>query len=64
MEHKIGEVITLPYGRKVEVVEGDGCKDCVFSDLLCGSFEGIVGSCGDNNRSDHKNIIFKEIKKE
>lgn len=33
MEHKIGEILTLPDGRKVEVVETkhDSCEDCMFN---------------------------------
>lgn len=65
-EHKIGEVVTLPDGRKAEVVEvkKDWCTGCLFNEadeeLDCSVFVGL--SCTPIHRKDHKNIIYKEIK--
>ena len=59
MEHKIGEIITFPDGRKAEVVEADrriGCTECVWI--------GTCPTCLPRERSDGKNIIYKEIKEE
>ena len=55
-EYKIGEKISL------EVVEADeslmDCEGCFFvdDDVAC------VGGCCSADRSDHKNIIYKEVK--
>lgn len=57
MEHRIGEVVTLPDGRKVEVVEGFGCKKCVFAKCICND-----RFCSPTYRTDGKNIIYKEVK--
>lgn len=55
MEHKIGTRITL------EVVECDWastCADCfLYRSEICD-----VCRCRASQRSDHKNIIYKEIK--
>ena len=54
-EYKIGEKISL------EVVEADenlmDCEGCFFvdDDVAC------VGGCCSADRSDHKNVIFKEV---
>lgn len=61
MEHKIGEIVTLPDGRKAEVVESPcNCKDCIFKDErmdVCRKYE-----CIRNHRTDHKDIIYMEVK--
>lgn len=63
MEHKIGTVITLPDGRKAKVVAGGGvirCTECVLlASAICSHVR-----CRINERDDHKNIIYKEIKEE
>lgn len=63
MEHAIGTRITLADGRVVEVVEGKGCQGCIanpFSyDTLC-----LIKKCHSRNRTDHKNIIYKEVKED
>lgn len=55
MEHAIGTRITL------EVVEAKelSCRGCYFEE---GGW--CAGECWQGNRSDHKNIIYKEIKEE
>lgn len=66
MENKIGEIITLPDGRKAEVEESTfGCIGCCI--FRPGSYDciywvrrGELGKCC--LRTDHKNIIYKEIK--
>lgn len=68
MEHKIGEIITLPDGRKAEVVEDGFCVDCIFHKTLwvqcrCRETE-YVGQCYRGLRSDHKSIAYKEVKEE
>lgn len=72
-EHKIGEIITLTDGRRLTVVEGSECSDCYFRNRIVSSDSGvpeckrllrqeILGWCIDVVRTDHKNIIYKEIK--
>lgn len=53
MEHKIGTKITL------EVVERNSCKGCFFLDVIA-SCKGT--QCKYDERKDHKNIIYKEVK--
>lgn len=57
-ELKVGERVTVT----LEAVEQKGCKGCFF--------EGVDGYCGATSlglecvpkyRSDHKNVIFKEV---
>ena len=65
MENKIGEIVTLPDGRKVEVVDVTGCNGCIYeheSVRICDELEKALGSCAGKYRTDHKNIIYKEIK--
>lgn len=72
MEHKIGDIITLPDGRKAEVVEFDHpyCGECVYHVTPRGCSNPIrkenspASACGALSRTDHKNIIYKEIKEE
>lgn len=66
MERRIGEIITLPDGRRVEVVEGR-CRDCAISKIgIIGCItwreRGRIGECLKEKRSDHKDIIYKEVK--
>lgn len=66
MEHAIGTLITLPDGRKAEVVEVDfTCIGCILYSDKCMNYKlnGIIGECSPK-RSDHKHIIYKEIKEE
>lgn len=65
MEHKIGEIVTMPDGRKAEVVErGYSCELCIFNiKRLCyirTVFEKC--NCAALIRTNHKNVIYKEIK--
>lgn len=66
MEHKIGEIVTLPDGRKVEVVEekNDMCDGCVLFDSSCVAWRifGTLGQCDRAMRTDHKGVIYREIK--
>ena len=55
-ELKVGERVNIT----LEIVESNSCDGCFFDNFgVCtkGSFECIAG-----RRSDHKNVIFKEIK--
>lgn len=63
MEHKIGEIITLSDGKKAEVVEGL-CENCVYHKIGYEFYCDIPRQyeCMANYRTDHKNIIYKEIK--
>lgn len=71
MEHKIGDIITLPDGRKAEVVEATKsirygtCHKCMFhsSNPICPSVE-LGWDCSKLTRADRKNIIYNEIKEE
>lgn len=72
MEHKIGEIVTLPDGRKAEVVEWDGhtkrCDNCIFYKMWKAPYReeclnpDIYVKCCACERTDGKNIIYKEIK--
>lgn len=69
MEHKIGEIITLPDGRKAEVVEANTCEECAVGMegiIACIKWteRGKIGTCYSAWRSDHKKVIYKEIKEE
>ena len=63
MEHRIGTTITLSDGRKAKVVESKStCKGCVFDEYddyncYCGCY-----MCGRKKRTDHKDVIYKEVK--
>lgn len=71
MEHAIGTEIILPDNRKVKVVEDNkpsyllnhGCWACMFAKegnkKYCAT---IAGECSGVNRTDHKNIIYQEVK--
>lgn len=60
-ELKIGERVTIT----LEVVKAKGysCKGCVFDDGVnsCEQWRKHY-SCSTKERSDHKNVIFKEVK--
>lgn len=62
MEHAIGEIITLPDGRKAEVMETkyNICDECMFNKVDCADIVGIY--CLPIYRTDHKAIIYKEFK--
>lgn len=56
-ELKIGERVTIT----LEAVEKNGCEGCFFyiqEDYPCMS----KCRCSKFDRSDHKNVIFKEVK--
>lgn len=57
MEHKIGKKITLENGKEVVAVEGDECGMCALKEYDCARYV-----CIGKSRSDHKDIIYKEIK--
>lgn len=57
-ELKVGERITL------EVVESNGCKGCFFNIQEEGYPCMSEYKCGKHNRSDSKDVIFKEVKKQ
>lgn len=62
-EHEIGEIITLPDGRKAEVVEEielSSCLGCIYIDEACPA----EYCCWCGARTDQKNIIYKEVKEE
>lgn len=68
MEHKIETIVTLPSGRKAEVVEGF-CQDCAVGKsgiIACIKWRerGLIGECLEERRTDHKDVIYKEIKED
>lgn len=71
MEHKLGEIVTLPDGRKAEVVEAtrskrySTCYKCIWfaSNPICPSVS-QKWKCSKQGRTDGKNIIYKEIKED
>lgn len=66
MEHAIGTKITFSNGEVAEVKEEpkNVCTECIFYSLHCREFKyfGIIGECEGKSRTDHKDIIYKEIK--
>lgn len=72
MEHKIGEIVTLPDGRKAEVVARDTiserCYGCMFWSVFfgCQRYKDklIYVRCSAKVRTDHKSVIYKEIKED
>lgn len=66
MEYAIGEIVILPDGRKAEVVEEDKytCYGCIYDHKSCIDYRinGVISHCDEYMRSDHKSIIYKEIK--
>ena len=66
-ELKVGDRFLLPYGddgRLIEVQERDRhslCDGCFCYDFIC--MNTGFGYCDFERRSDHKNVIFKEVKK-
>lgn len=67
-EHPIGKVIDLPNGIVVEVMENkeELCLGCIWEEVECFGvlYRGIRGLCSKRNRTDHKNIIYREFKEE
>ena len=65
-EFKVGERFILPDGddgHLIEVQERDRhslCDGCFFNDFIC--MNRGFGYCDFERRSDHKNVIFKEVK--
>lgn len=65
-EIEIGERFILPDGddgHLIEVQERDRnslCDGCFFNDFTC--MNRGFGYCDFERRSDHKNVIFKEVK--
>lgn len=62
IEHKIGEIITLPDGTKAEVKAAKShlfqCSDCVLlGNSICYDLD-----CDETERDDHTTIHYKEIK--
>ena len=61
-ELKVGERVTITL-EAIEV-DGDSCKGCFFNHRKsCGEWRQYC-SCSTNERLDHKNVIFKRIKKQ
>ncbi len=60
-ELKVGEKTTLTL--EVAEVDGYSCKGCIFDDSIDACEEWTHHySCSAKERSDHKNVIFKEVK--
>lgn len=64
MEHTIGEIITLPDGRKAKVVMGIYCDECIFHAPRGCEREKYfsLAFCSKRYRTDNAEIIYKEIK--
>lgn len=60
-ELKVGEKVTIT----LEAVEADGdsCKECFFNNRKSCSEWRQYCPCSTKERLDHKNVIFKRIKK-
>lgn len=61
MEHKIGTRITLEVVEIDSENEENSCNGCVF-DRIIDCIRPIGWECGETTRTDHKNIIYKEVK--
>ena len=66
MERKIGEVFECN-GVRLKVVEGEGCENCYFHNLVpfgnvckCGEYMKIRGKCG-TIREDGKSVQFVKV---
>ena len=57
-ELKVGERVTIT----LEAVEQKTCKGCFFDNYGCNASD--MFKCGYANRSDGKDIIFKEVKEQ
>lgn len=57
----IGEVFR--YGKlKLQVMENDHCINCYFCGISnCYNYIDDTGYCGESQREDNKNVIFKRI---
>lgn len=71
MEHRIGEIVTLPpYDIKARVVavKKEDCSGCYYhyKGWLCGRYRdnGVLGECYYKCRKDRKNIIYKPLSAE
>ena len=71
IEHAIGSNITLPDGRKVDVVEDNkpsillncACWACAFGKEGNRKYcTDIAGECSGKTRTDRTDIIYKEVK--
>ena len=61
-ELKVGERVTITL-EAVEAVKGKGCDGCFFDGRYGGYVAISLGiECTPKYRSDHKNVIFKEVK--
>ena len=58
MERAIGEIFEFE-GKKLIVVEGEGCEGCFFDINDNCDTDDYVGECSDYFRKDGKDVIFK-----
>lgn len=63
MERRVGEVFTYN-GKTYQVVKNTVlCDGCAFlENSACSRLQIILGNCGHAQRTDHEEVIFKEIK--
>lgn len=61
MEDAIGKIVTLPDGRKARVTRHKGCDKCVYYKKTHNDYCYYV-FCMAEERTDHNNIIYKEVK--
>lgn len=61
-ERKVNEVFMDFNGNKVKAVNTyiPTCINCCYSDIDCCKYRGIIGPCASADRSDDKDVIFKE----
>lgn len=65
MEHAIGEIVTLPDGRKAKVVESDrSCNECMMAEKRLCRYMNVRCKSSERYLIDRKNIIYKEIKED
>ncbi|MCQ2219837.1 MAG: hypothetical protein MJZ12_00505 [Prevotella sp.] len=67
MEHKIGEIVTMPDGRKARVTQAPThhllCSACIcWEDYLTNCRCPVDFRCHKNEREDHTTIYYEEIK--
>ena len=62
MERRVGEVFTYN-GKTYQVVKNTVlCDGCAFlENSACSRLQIILGNCGHAQRTDHEEVIFKEV---
>ena len=64
MERKIGETFEFE-GKKIEVkAASNGCDGCFLKEKSCIDSADLVGTCGAEDRTDKKHVVFVEVQEQ